>query len=97
MGLNHQYYFKGTNDIVRCCVCDGGLQKWSAGDDPWVEHARWFPHCAYVRQVKGEDYIELIRLSAEQDRLEEVGHVQVQTSLIGGGGAGRSSAQPIKF
>ena len=60
-----------------------------------MEHARWFPHCAYVRQVKGEDYIELVRLSAEQDRLEEVGNVQVKTSLIGEGE--RSSAQLIMF
>ena len=50
-----------------------------------MEHARWFPHCAYVPQVKGEDYMELVRLSAEQDRLEEVGNVQVKTSLIGEG------------
>ena len=60
-----------------------------------MEHARWFPHCAYVRQVKGEDYIELVRLSAEQHRLEEVGNVQVKTTLIGEGE--RSSAQLIMF
>ena len=58
-----------------------------------MEHARCFPHCAYVRQVKGEDYIELVRLSAEQDRLEEVGNVQVKTSLLGEGE--RSSAHNV--
>ena len=65
-------YLTGCGDIVRCYACDGGLQKWSPGDSAWVEHARWFPHCAYVRQVKGEDYVQLVRLSAEYQQLEEV-------------------------
>ena len=63
------YLHLGFNDVVRCYVCDGGLQKWSPEDSPWVEHARWFPHCAYVKQIKGEDFIELVRLSAEHQQL----------------------------
>lgn len=63
---------EGCNDIVRCYVCDGGLQKWSQGDNAWIEHARWFPHCSYVRVIKGEDFVELVRLSAENEDLEEV-------------------------
>ena len=66
------FFHSGFNDVVRCYVCDGGLQKWSPEDNPWVEHARWFSHCAYVRQIKGEDFIELVRLSAEHQQLEEV-------------------------
>lgn len=65
------FFYTGYNDIVRCYVCDGGLQKWSPEDNAWVEHARWFPHCAYVRQRKGQDFIELVRLSAEQQAFEE--------------------------
>ena len=37
-----------------------------------MEHARWFPHCPYVRLIKGEDFIELVRLSAELNQLEAV-------------------------
>ena len=65
-------YLTGGGDLVRCYASDGGLQKWSPEDSAWVEHARWFPHCAYVRQVKGEDYVQLVRLSAEHQQLEEV-------------------------
>ena len=34
---------KGRNDDVKCFCCDGGLRCWESGDDPWVEHAKWFP------------------------------------------------------
>ena len=39
---------------------NGGLQKWSATDVPFVEHAKWFPTCAYIRLAKGEDFVRRI-------------------------------------
>lgn len=33
----------GQQDKVRCFFCYGGLQSWEQGDDPWTEHAKWFP------------------------------------------------------
>jgi baculoviral IAP repeat-containing protein 7/8 len=33
----------GQQDKVRCFFCYGGLQSWEHGDDPWTEHAKWFP------------------------------------------------------
>lgn len=33
----------GHQDNVRCFHCDGGLRNWELGDDPWMEHAKWFP------------------------------------------------------
>ena len=33
----------GHSDDVKCFCCDGGLRCWESGDDPWVEHAKWFP------------------------------------------------------
>lgn len=35
--------YLGQQDKVRCFFCYGGLQSWEHGDDPWTEHARWFP------------------------------------------------------
>lgn len=61
----------GFNDLCRCYTCDGGLQRWDADDDPWIEHARWFPHCAYVRQIKGQDYINMVQQAAARAREEE--------------------------
>lgn len=35
--------FSGQDDVVRCFYCDGGVRNWSFGDDPWREHAKWYP------------------------------------------------------
>ncbi|KAH3736388.1 hypothetical protein DPMN_042951 [Dreissena polymorpha] len=59
-------YYTGIDDHCRCFACDGGLRKWEQGDDPWIEHCRWFPACPYAREVKGRDFIDLIQLSADQ-------------------------------
>ena len=51
------FYFLGSRDHVRCFYCGGGLCNWEARDDPWVEHARWFPSCTFVILNKGEVFI----------------------------------------
>ncbi|XP_067126109.1 baculoviral IAP repeat-containing protein 7-like isoform X2 [Centruroides vittatus] len=52
------FFYIGIKDYTRCFYCDGGLCNWEKGDDPWVEHARWFQNCAYVRLNKGDDFVE---------------------------------------
>ncbi|XP_060556285.1 baculoviral IAP repeat-containing protein 2-like [Ruditapes philippinarum] len=64
-------FYTGMNDLCRCFTCDGGLQRWDADDDPWIEHARWFPQCQYVRQIKGQEYINMVQQAAAQARAEE--------------------------
>nr|XP_022287973.1 uncharacterized protein LOC111100407 isoform X2 [Crassostrea virginica] len=62
------FFFAGYGDYTRCFFCGGGLRNWEPGDDPWVEHARWFPKCAFVRQNRGQDFIDLVqRRAAEQE------------------------------
>ncbi|GFT03129.1 baculoviral IAP repeat-containing protein 3 [Nephila pilipes] len=53
------FFSIGIGDFVKCFHCNGGLQSWEPGDDPWIEHARWFGHCDFVRLNKGEDFISL--------------------------------------
>lgn len=48
------FFYTGTKTIVTCFYCNGSLQNWGAKDDPMIEHARWFPHCAYAKQLCGE-------------------------------------------
>ena len=55
------FYYYGIKDMVKCFYCNGGLRNWDPIDEPIVEHARWFPRCPYIRQLKGADYIEQIR------------------------------------
>ncbi|XP_035726375.1 baculoviral IAP repeat-containing protein 7-like isoform X2 [Vespa mandarinia] len=52
------FYYVGTEDQVRCFHCDGGLRNWEATDDPWVEHAKWFPKCGFVSIVQGPEFIK---------------------------------------
>ncbi|CAF4418140.1 unnamed protein product, partial [Rotaria magnacalcarata] len=40
------FFYTGTRDIVTCFYCNGSLQNWGPNDNPMIEHARWFPHCA---------------------------------------------------
>lgn len=45
---------------MKCFYCDGGLRNWDPMDDPWEEHAKWFPRCPFVVQVKGQEFINRI-------------------------------------
>ncbi|XP_063381407.1 baculoviral IAP repeat-containing protein 7-B [Cydia fagiglandana] len=51
------FFYTGQDDQVCCFYCDGGLGKWEASDEPWAEHARWFPSCGFVQLVKGADFV----------------------------------------
>ncbi|XP_074160516.1 baculoviral IAP repeat-containing protein 2-like isoform X3 [Sminthopsis crassicaudata] len=57
------FYYVGCNDDVKCFCCDGGLRCWESGDDPWVEHAKWFPRCEYLIEIKGQQFINQIQAS----------------------------------
>ncbi|OCT96132.1 baculoviral IAP repeat containing 2 L homeolog isoform X1 [Xenopus laevis] len=55
------FYYVGRNDDVKCFCCDGGLRCWESGDDPWVEHAKWFPRCEYLLNVRGQDFVREVQ------------------------------------
>ncbi|XP_052216582.1 E3 ubiquitin-protein ligase XIAP-like [Dreissena polymorpha] len=59
-------HYTGVDDTCRCFACDGGLRNWEPGDDPWIEHCRWFPACPYARAVKGDEFISIVQHSADQ-------------------------------
>lgn len=48
----------GVGDSVRCYHCGGGLRNWEDGDEPILEHARWYPDCGHVLLVKGPVYVK---------------------------------------
>jgi len=47
----------GWDNITTCFNCGGQLEEWVPSDEPWQEHAFCFPFCAFVRYVKGTDFI----------------------------------------
>uniref|UniRef100_W5MCF6 RING-type E3 ubiquitin transferase n=1 Tax=Lepisosteus oculatus TaxID=7918 RepID=W5MCF6_LEPOC len=57
------FFYTGHGDNVKCFYCDGGLRNWEPGDDPWQEHAKWFPRCEFLLQARGRDYVNNIQES----------------------------------
>ena len=57
---NAGLYYLGIRDRVKCFYCNGGLQNWDKYDDPWFEHAKWFPQCELLLQQKGPEYVERV-------------------------------------
>ncbi|UJR30930.1 hypothetical protein I4U23_018442 [Adineta vaga] len=64
------FFFTGIKTVVTCFYCNGSLQNWGPNDNPTIEHARWFPHCAYARQLCGDELYRKIQESkrAQQER-----------------------------
>jgi len=62
------FFFTGTKTTVTCFYCNGSLQNWGPNDNPMIEHARWFPHCAYAKQLCGA---ELYRKIQESKRAQQ--------------------------
>ncbi|KAL5014865.1 hypothetical protein ScPMuIL_009135 [Solemya velum] len=54
-------FYIGFGDNVRCFFCGGGLREWEPTDDPWVEHARWYPTCQYLQMSRGDTFIQEVQ------------------------------------
>ncbi|NXX21867.1 BIRC1 protein, partial [Podargus strigoides] len=52
------FFFTGKKDTVQCFSCGGCLGNWEDGDDPWREHAKWFPECEFVQSKKSSEEIK---------------------------------------
>lgn len=55
------FFYTERSDRVVCYFCGGGLFKWFEDDDPWEEHALFYSHCAHVKVMKGEKFIEEVK------------------------------------
>jgi hypothetical protein len=64
-------YWPGLGDCVKCFSCGGGLRNWEFYDVPWEQHAKWFNHCAFLREQKGLEFIRHhsdVRIDADEER-----------------------------
>ncbi|XP_071178074.1 baculoviral IAP repeat-containing protein 3-like isoform X2 [Mytilus edulis] len=75
------FAFRNTNneDSVCCFCCGVVLTNWAQDDDPWVEHAWWFPQCKFLKESKGERFIQSVQLTLDTSRFFEREH----TVMIG--------------
>ncbi|XP_037540741.1 baculoviral IAP repeat-containing protein 7 isoform X2 [Nematolebias whitei] len=96
------FFYTGHGDNVKCFFCDGGLRNWEPGDDPWQEHAKWFPRCEFLIQSRGQEYITNIQ-DAHFHLGDSVGGSQTSTggdvgsrnSLVGSRGASSAMLSPV--
>ena len=57
------FFYTGTKTIVTCFYCNGSLQNWRSNDNPMIQHAYWFPHCTYAKQLCGDEMYRKIQES----------------------------------
>ncbi|XP_039211553.1 E3 ubiquitin-protein ligase XIAP isoform X1 [Crotalus tigris] len=65
------FYSLGIGDGVQCFSCGGGLKEWKVGEDPWEEHARWYPGCKYLGEEKGQAFVNRVHLMPQESTIEE--------------------------
>ncbi|KAM6151149.1 E3 ubiquitin-protein ligase XIAP [Rhynchocyon petersi] len=63
------FYALGEGDKVKCFHCGGGLTDWKPSEDPWEQHAKWYPGCKYLLEEKGRDYVNNIHLTHSLESL----------------------------
>lgn len=75
------FYYLNEGDHVRCFHCSGGLRSWQQEDDPWEEHAKWFPKCPFLELVKGEMYVQQVQ-SEMKPSLDDVMRGEIPTQAL---------------
>ena len=48
--MKYILYYIGCNDEAKCFHCEGIIQSWEPEDDPWEEHATWYPRCGFLQK-----------------------------------------------
>ncbi|KAE8286186.1 E3 ubiquitin-protein ligase XIAP [Larimichthys crocea] len=56
------FYSTGTGDKALCFRCGGGLKSWQPDEDPWEEHAKYYPGCSFLLAEKGQEFVNHIQL-----------------------------------
>ncbi|XP_064247746.1 baculoviral IAP repeat-containing protein 7 isoform X5 [Passer domesticus] len=98
------FFYTGRGDVVRCFYCDGGVRSWSFGDDPWREHAKWYPECEFLLHSRGREFINSVQATfsgtllaprhswhqTEQDSSPSQGAVQREA------GTSRQEVRPVQ-
>ncbi|XP_056625553.1 E3 ubiquitin-protein ligase XIAP [Triplophysa dalaica] len=56
------FYSTGERDRVICFKCGGGVKGWLPDEDPWEEHAKYYPGCSFLLAEKGNEYVNQVQL-----------------------------------
>ena len=62
------FFYAGDYDTVTCFSCGGVLKNWLPLDDINYKHAFYFPHCEFIIDIKGIDYVKAIKHKKIRDQ-----------------------------
>lgn len=91
------FYYEGTGDKTVCFECNGGLKDWEEEDDPWEQHALWFPTCKFLVDTKGQDFISDVKEKFKKKSHKETKTTKEESSESGltgtSGGSGNKGSK----
>lgn len=61
------FFWCGTlqeNDAAACFLCGKQLDGWEQTDNPWTEHSKHSPQCAFVKLGRPENELTVCILSS---------------------------------
>jgi hypothetical protein len=70
------YFNTNLENNVTCPSCNRAFRNLDPDENPMIDHARQFPHCVYVKQLRG---IEIYRQIHESNRAQQ-GMIKHDTS-----------------
>ncbi|KPM06453.1 baculoviral IAP repeat-containing protein 3-like protein [Sarcoptes scabiei] len=59
------FFYSGKEDRTICHHCGGLLFSWKKEDDPTSDHAKFFPECMFIIEMKGDEYHEFVRFKKQ--------------------------------
>ena len=62
------FIFTGCNDEAKCFYCEGIIQSWEPNDDPWEEHATWYPRCGFLKKF----YNTITKQKTEDESIQRI-------------------------
>lgn len=60
------YFLTNDTKLAQCFKCGGVLQLKQFDFDPWEDHAYWHPSCPYLLKVRGQEFVDKVRLELKQ-------------------------------
>lgn len=77
-------FYTGSGDSTSFFGCDhGGLRNWQPGDDPWEEHAHFFPGCLVLRAQKSDEEIKKL-VESRTEKYQTASHPLTQALMTEG-------------
>lgn len=76
------FYYSQTLDKVYCFHCGGMLHSWAYSDNPYFEHAFWYPRCSFIRQMLGEITMRRIEKEIHSSPDSEVARQHMYKNIV---------------